>query len=158
MPSIAFAVLASLAGIAGCSSAASTETMLTMPTESHDLPTVLGPLSGEGNKTLTVAVRPTMSIELGCQGKGGDQAWIRSPIGSFAVACDNSPVNGAFASGYDSVQDLREFKVKPGQLVSVRVTAPAGDTWRLWITGGPASLKPDEQRAAVTSLLRRESY
>ena len=120
-----------------------------LPTESHDLPTVLGPLSGEGNKALTVAVRPTMSIELGCRGKAGDLAWVRSPIGSFAAACGNSPGNGAFASGYDSVQSLRDFKVKPGQRVSVRITAPTGDTWQLWITGGPASLTPDEPPAAI---------
>jgi hypothetical protein len=66
-------------------------------------------------------------------------AWVRSPIGSFAVPCDNGPRSRSFESIYDSVQDLRGEKVKPGQRVSVRITAPAGDTWQLWITGGPAS-------------------
>ena len=35
-------------------------------------------------------------------------------------------------------QDTRRSKLKPGQRVPVRITVPAGDTWQLWITGGPA--------------------
>src|SRR5450756_1003208 len=112
MAPILVVALASLTAIAGCSSPTSTPTMPTMPTESHGLPTVLGPLSGTGNKTFTVTVRPAMSIELGCLGKGKDLAWVRSPIGSFAVPCDSSPGNESFASGYDSAQDLRGAKLK----------------------------------------------
>ena len=138
MASAAITVLASLSGAAGCSSAAVTATPTTMPTEAHGLPTVLGPLDGSGNKTLTVAVRPTMSVELGCLGKEKDLAWVRSPIGGFAVPC-GSPGNESFPGFYDSPQDLRSDKVRVGQPVSVRITVPAGDTWQLWITGGPAS-------------------
>jgi hypothetical protein len=148
MALIAFVALASLAGIGGCSSAATTAAMPTMPAEFHNLPTVLGPLSGSGNKTLTVAVRATMSIEMGCLGKGSDIAWARSPIGGFAVPC-GSPGNESFGGSYDSVQELRADNVKVGQRVSVRITVPAGDTWQLWITGGPASLtlqKPKDAR------------
>jgi hypothetical protein len=47
---------------------------VTMPPEGHRLPTVLGPLQGPGNKTFTVVVRPTMSVELGCLGKAKDLA------------------------------------------------------------------------------------
>jgi hypothetical protein len=81
-----------------------------------------------------------MSIELGCQGNGKDLAWVRSPVGGFAVPCDNSHGNVGFAGIYDSGQDLSRDRIKAGQRVSVRITAPASDTWQLWITGGPAAL------------------
>lgn len=100
--------------------------------ESHDLPTVLGPLSGSGNKAFTVTARPAMSVELGCLGNSKDLARVRSAIGGAAVPCD-SPGNESFGGSYD--QDTGR---SAGQRVLVRVTAPAGDTWQLWITGGPA--------------------
>jgi hypothetical protein len=112
-----------------------------MPTEQHFLPTVLGPLDGTGNRTLTVVVRPTMSIELGCNGAVKGVAWVRSAIGGFAIECANPP-GDTFGGAYDSVQSIKEDKVKTGQRVSVRITVPAGDTWQLWITGGPASPGP----------------
>jgi hypothetical protein len=65
-------------------------------------------------------------------------AWVHSGVGGFAIACADPP--GDTSSGvYDSVQNIKEHKVKPGQRVSVRITVPAGDTWQLGITGGPAS-------------------
>jgi hypothetical protein len=138
MGTVTFVILASLAGVAGCSSAAST---VTMPPEGHRLPTVLGPLQGSGNKTFTVVVRPTMSVELGCLGKAKDLAWVQSPIAYTAVPCGSSD-NQPFGGSYDSVQGLRREKVTVGQRVIVRVTAPAGDTWQLWITGGPPDSLP----------------
>jgi len=107
-----------------------------MPAEAHDLPTVLGPLNGSGSKAFTVTIRPAMSIELGCLGKAKDLAWVRSPIGGFAVVC-GSPGNESFGGSYDSAQDLERDKVRMGQRVTVRITAPAGDAWQLWVTGGP---------------------
>jgi hypothetical protein len=106
-----------------------------MPAEAHGLPTVLGPLDGSGNKVLTVTIRPAMSVELGCLGNDKDLAWARSPIGTFAVPC-GSPGNESFGGSYDSPQDLERDKLRPGQRVTVQITAPAGDTWQLWITGG----------------------
>jgi hypothetical protein len=140
MALIAFVALAGLGGIAGCSSAASAPMMPTMPPEPHDPPAVLGPLNGSGNRTFAVTVRPTMWIELGCLGRG--MAWVRSPMGGFAVPCgrEGSPGNESFGGSHDSVQDLRVDKVRVGQRVSVRVASPAGATWQLWITGGPVSL------------------
>jgi hypothetical protein len=45
--------------------AASTAAWLpAMPTEMHDLPTVLGPLSGAGNKTFTMTVRPGQRVSV----------------------------------------------------------------------------------------------
>ena len=78
---------------------------------------------------------PRLTLKVG---KEKDLAWVRSPIGGFAVPC-GSPGNESFPGFYDSPQDLRSDKVRVGQPVSVRITVPAGDTWQLWITGGPAS-------------------
>ena len=127
----ALAGLACLAGTAGCSTAPA---LPAMPAESHYLPTVFGPLNGSGDKAFTVTVRPAMSVELGCLGNSKDLAWVHSPISGFAVPC-GSPGNESFGGSYD--QDL-ERKLRPGQRVPVQITAPAGDTWQLWITGGPA--------------------
>jgi hypothetical protein len=132
---LALVLLAGLTGctmVAGCGSAA---TAMPMPTEIHHLPTVLGPLTGTGNETFTIVARPTMALELGCTGKG--LARVRSPVGGFAVQCYGTP--GTFGVGYTSTQGMARDRVKAGQRISVRVTAPAGDTWQLWITGGAAS-------------------
>lgn len=118
-----------------------------MPAEVHHLPTVLGPLNGSGNKTFTTTIRPTMAIELGCLGNGKDLVWVRSPIMGFGVPC-GSPGNevgflrGLHAGGGESfVSGYNSWHVgfRPGQRVTARITAPARDTWQLWITGGPAA-------------------
>jgi hypothetical protein len=136
-----FAALALLAGTAGCSTAAVTTAMpadtAVMPPDPHGLPTVFGPLSGSGTKAFTVTVRKEMAIELSCLGKSNDLAWVRSPIGGFAVVC-GSPGNETFGGGYDSARGLERDGVRQGQRVSVHVTAPAGDTWQVLIMGEPA--------------------
>ena len=140
----ALAGLACLAGTAGCSAAPA---LPAMPAESHDLPTVLGPLNGSGNKAFTVTVRPAMSVELGCLGNSKDLAWVHSPLGGFAVPC-GSPGNESFGGSYD--QDTEHIKLKTGQRVPVRITAPAGDSWQLWITGGPAPVSINGTPATTT--------
>ena len=132
MTPVFFAALACLAGAAGCSTTAATAAM---PAEQHHLPTVLGPLNGSGNKAFTVTILPAMSIELGCLGGGKDMAWAKSPIGAFAVPC-GSQGNEPFGSTYVTAKDMEQGKLRPGQRVQVRVTAPPGDIWQLWITGG----------------------
>jgi hypothetical protein len=135
-----FAALTLFAGAAGCSTAAVTTAMpavtWAMPPEPHGLPTVLGPLSGSGTKAFTVTVRKTMAIELSCLGKSNDLVWIRSPIGGFAVVC-GGPGNESGGGRYYSAQSLERDKLRHGQRVSVHVTAPAGDTWQVWIMGAP---------------------
>ena len=132
---LALVILAGLAGcttLAGCGPAAAATPM---PTEMHHLPTVLGPLTGTGNETFTIAARPAMAMELGCTGKG--VARVQSLVSGFAVQCYGTP--GTVGGGYTPAQDMARDRVKAGQRISVRVTAPAGDTWQLWITGGSAS-------------------
>jgi hypothetical protein len=116
---------ACLAGVAACSATAAPPTM---PAEVHHLPTVLGPLNGSGNKTFTITIRPSMAIELGCLGNRNDLAWVRSPIMGFSVQCGSPGNDLGFLSGL-----LIGFR--PGQRVTVRITAPARDTRQIWITG-----------------------
>jgi hypothetical protein len=47
--------------------------------------TILGPVTGVGSKAFTISSRPAVGIYLGCIGKG--LMWVRSPVGTFAVAC-----------------------------------------------------------------------
>jgi hypothetical protein len=135
---LAAALVAALVALilCGCSATVSTPAPA-MPADAYNLPTVLGPVNGLGTKTFTVTVRPAMSIELGCLGGAKGLAWVRGPIGGFAVVC-GTPGNEAFAGGYDTAASLKQDKVKPGQRVSVLVTAPANDMWQLRISGGPA--------------------
>lgn len=106
-----------------------------MPAEKHGLPTVLGPLTGAGSKAFTVTIGQGMAIELACLGPGKGWARARSPIASFAIPCGNSGDVPA-GSSYIAAKDLAHGKFTPGKQVTVRVTAPAGDSWQLWITGG----------------------
>jgi hypothetical protein len=139
---MATAVLAGLAAIAGCSAPAVTATAtvpatLPMPAEPHDLPTLLGPVNGSGSRAFIVTMRSPMAVELGCRGKG--MARARSPFGDITVWCDNTPGAESFGGSYFSAHDLERDNLRPGQRVSLRIAVPAGDTWRLWVTGGPAT-------------------
>jgi hypothetical protein len=106
-----------------------------MPTEAHHMPTLLGPLTGSGSKEFTVTVGQGMAIELGCLGQGKGSAWARSPIASFSLPCGNSG-DTPYGGSYVAAKDLKNGKFPPGKQVTVRVTAPAGDSWQLWITAG----------------------
>jgi hypothetical protein len=109
-----------------------------MPAEKHHLPTVLGPLNGSGNKSFTVTTLPAMAIELGCVGSGKDTASVESPIGAFAIPCGQA--SEPFGATYVTAADNKQSKFPLGQHVQVNITAPLGDTWQLWITGGSGSI------------------
>jgi hypothetical protein len=131
----AAAVLAGLACLSLATGCSSTSASSAMPTEKHGMPTVLGPLTGSGSKAFTVTIRQGMAIELGCLGQSKGWAWARSPIAAFAIPCGNSG-DVPYGSSYVAAKDLKLANFMPGKQVTVRVTAPAGDSWQLWITGG----------------------
>jgi hypothetical protein len=105
-----------------------------MPTETHHMNTLVGPVTGSGSKSFTVTIQPGMAIELGCLGNAKDWAWARSAIASFSIPCGSS-ANEPFGSTYVAAKDLHSGGLSPGKQVTLRVTAPAGDTWQLWVTG-----------------------
>jgi hypothetical protein len=87
---------------------------------------ILGPASGSGSETFTVAARTGMAAWLGCIGKG--VAWIKGPI-TVAAACSDG---GTWAGGVTQPTHLRA-----GQKVSMRVVAPATTRWEFRIDGTP---------------------
>ncbi|HTR94747.1 MAG TPA: hypothetical protein VMI73_23705 [Trebonia sp.] len=127
--------LGCLAGAIGCSSTAGPSAM---PTEKHRMPTVLGPVTGSGSKSFTMTIRPGMAIELGCLGNAKDWAWARSSIASFSIPC-GSAANEPFGDTYVAARDMQRGRFSPGERMTLRVSAPAGDTWQLWVTGAVAT-------------------
>lgn len=87
---------------------------------------ILGPLSGSGSKTFTVAARPGMAEWIGCIGKG--EAWITKPKAVGAI-CDGG---NAFAGGLTQPTHYRR-----GQVLTVRITAPPTVRWEFRIDGAP---------------------
>jgi hypothetical protein len=95
-----------------------------------NLTTILGPVTGTGSRSVTVGARRSVSVTLGCLGRG--LVWVRSPVGSFAAACGNG---GVFAGGL-----VQQTHMAAGQRVTMRIIAPAHVTWELRVDGTP--LKP----------------
>jgi len=89
--------------------------------------TILGPVTGTGSKTFTIAARIGIADWLGCIGKG--LVWLRSPAGSFAAACGDG---GTWAGGQTQPTHLRA-----GQKITVRVIAALTTRWELRIDGTP---------------------
>lgn len=104
-----------------------------------NLTTILGPVTGTGSRSVTVGARRSVSITLGCLGKG--LVWVRSPVGTFAAACGDG---GVFAGGLDS-----DTHMAAGQRVTIRIIAPAHVTWELRVDGTP--LKPARDAKADIS-------
>jgi hypothetical protein len=89
--------------------------------------TILGPVTGNGSRTFTIAARTGIGATLGCIGKG--LVWLRSPVGSFAAACGDG---GVWDGGGTQPTHLRA-----GQKVMVRVVAASTTRWELRIDGTP---------------------
>ena len=87
--------------------------------------TILGPVTDTGPKTFTIVARTGIDFTLGCIGKG--LVWLRSPVGSFAAACDDG---GVWAGGR-----TQPTHVPDGQKIAVRVVAALSTRWELRIGG-----------------------
>ena len=95
--------------------------------------TILGPVTGTGSESFTIAARSGYASWLSCIGKG--QVWLRSPAGSFTAAC-------GYGSTWTAVKPSPRT-CQAGQQVTVRVVAASGTRWELRIDGTPpASLAP----------------
>ena len=93
--------------------------------EATNYVTILGPVTGTGSKSFTIAARTGIDFTLGCIGKG--LVWLRSPAGSFAAACDDG---GVWAGGRTQPTHL-----PAGQKIVVRVVAAPSTRWELRIGG-----------------------
>jgi hypothetical protein len=113
----------------GCSS--SRPAFEAMPFDANNLSAVLGPTTGTGSRTLTVTASHSMSITLGCIGKG--MLTVVGPLSAGAVLCgDASSSEGSFAGYYWS-----HVPVRPGERIRLRVVTDATTIWDIRVDGVP---------------------
>jgi hypothetical protein len=107
-----------------------------MPLDTNNLTDVLGPVTGAGSRTLTVTVSRSMSLTMGCIGKG---MLTISGLLSGAVLCHGAGLSqGAFGAYY-----WARVPVRPGERIKLRVVADAKTMWDIRIDGLPRHCKDD---------------
>jgi hypothetical protein len=107
-----------------------------MQPDQNYLTAVLGPVTGAGSRTLTVTASRSMSLTMGCIGKG---MLTVSGLLSGAVLCyDASLSRGAFASYY-----WVHMPVRPGERIKLRVVAGAKTIWDVRVDGLRRHCKDD---------------
>ncbi len=132
----------------GCSSLPHPATFDPMPLDPNNLTAVLGPITGAGSRTLMVTASRSMSITMGCIGKG--MLTVSGPL-SGAVLCGEASVSrGVFGGSY-----WAHVSVWPGERIELRVVADARTIWDIRVDGlprpGSAVINSGRERyAAVT--------
>jgi hypothetical protein len=107
-----------------------------MQPDQNYLTAAFGPVTGAGSRTLTVTASRSMSLTMGCIGKG---MLTVSGLLSGAVLCyDASLSRGAFASYY-----WGHMPVRPGERIRLRVVAGAKTIWDVRVDGLPRHCKDD---------------
>jgi hypothetical protein len=101
-----------------------------MPPDADNLTTVLGPLTGSGSRTVTVTASRSMSLMLGCAGRG--VLVVRGPLTAGAVPCSGPGRRRAFDGYY-----WAHVRVRPGARLRLSVTADAQTTWDIRVCGLP---------------------
>jgi hypothetical protein len=100
-----------------------------MPPDGNYLTPVLGPVTGTGPRTLTVKANRSMSITMGCIGKG--TLTVVGPLSAGAALCGGGDAAGAFSSYYWSHVSW----VRPGERIKLRVVAGAKTIWDIRVDG-----------------------
>jgi hypothetical protein len=114
----------------GCSSPAR-PSFDPMPLDPFNLTAALGPVTGTGSGTLTVTASRTMSLTMGCIGKG--ILTVSGPLSAGAVLChDARSGRGAFASYY-----WAHVRAQRGERIKLRVDADAKTIWDIRVGGLP---------------------
>lgn len=131
------AVAALAVACCGCGSQTHPPTFGPMPADPNALTVVLGPVTGTGSKTLTVTASRSMSLTIGCFGKG--VLTVSGPLSAGAVLCyDADRSRGTFAGYYWSHVQARQ-----GERIKLRVAADARTTWDIRIDGLPRQCQDD---------------
>jgi hypothetical protein len=99
-----------------------------MQPDQNSLTAVLGPVIGSGSTTLTVTASRSMSLTMGCIGKG---MLTVSGLLSGAVYCPGGGP-GVFGGYYRA-----QMQVRPGQRIKLRVLADAKTIWDIRVDGLP---------------------
>jgi len=115
--------------IAGCAAPQASQ-FSPMPSpgqqENPGYTTILGPVSGSGSRTFTIAAQPGIAVWIGCIGKG--TVWMTRPVAVGAI-CDSG---NAFAGGL-----TQPTRYRRGQRLTVRIVGPATVRWEFRIDGAP---------------------
>jgi len=105
-----------------------------MQADQNYLTAVLGPVTGAGSRTLTVTASRSMSLTMGCIGKG---MLTVSGLLSGAVLCYHASLSrGAFGSYY-----WAHMPVRPGERIKLRVVADEKTIWDIRVDGLPRHCK-----------------
>jgi hypothetical protein len=119
-----------------CSSPARPPTFDAMLSDSNNLTAVLGPVTGTGSRMLTVPASRSMSLTVGCIGKGVVE--VRGLLSGAELCKDASIGRGAFGGWY-----WAHLPVRPGEHIKLRVVADARTTWDIRVDGLPRHCKGD---------------
>jgi len=119
----------------GCTTASRPQTFGRMPPDSNELSTVLGPVTGVGSRSLTVAASRQMSITMACIGKG--ELIVAGLLSAGAVLCGSPNGAGSFAGYYWSDVSW----VRPGEKIHLRIAADATTIWDIRVDGLPRHCK-----------------
>jgi hypothetical protein len=105
-----------------------------MQPDQNYLTAVLGPVTGSGSRTLTVTASRSMSLTMGCIGKG-----MLTAYGLLSGAMD-CPAGGpgAFGSYY-----FAHVQVRPGQRIKLHVVADEKTIWDIRVDGLPRHCNDD---------------
>jgi hypothetical protein len=107
-----------------------------MQPDQNQLTAVLGPATGAGSRTLTVTASRSMSLTIGCFGKGMLKVY---GLLSGALLCDEGRVSlGTFGGYY-----WAHLPVRPGERIHLRVVADAKTIWDIRVDGLPRHCKDD---------------
>ncbi|HUC25011.1 MAG TPA: hypothetical protein VMA73_20060 [Streptosporangiaceae bacterium] len=102
-----------------------------MQPDPNNLTTVLGPVTGTGSRTLTVTASGSMSVTIGCIGKG--MLTVSGPLSAGAVLCSDTSSSGGIFSGYY----WAHVRARPGERIKLRVVADAKTIWDIRVGGLP---------------------
>jgi hypothetical protein len=120
----------------GCSSPPRQPSFDPMQPDPNHLTTVLGPLTGIGSRTLTVAARRSMSLTMGCIGKG--ELMVTGLLSGGSLCSDTSISRGTFSGWY-----WAHLPVRPGERIKLRVVAHAKTIWDIRVGGLPRQCQGD---------------
>jgi hypothetical protein len=132
----AVSILAVVCCACSGSSPAPRPTFKPMPVDQNYLTVVLGPLTGTGSRTFTVRATRSMSLSMGCIGKG--MLTVLGPL-SGAMLCYRASLSaGAFGSYY-----WGHLRTRPGERFTLRVVAGAKTMWDIRVDALPRHCKHD---------------
>jgi hypothetical protein len=99
-----------------------------MQPDPNQLTAVLGPVIGQGSTTFTVKASRSMSLTVGCIGKG--MLKIYGPLSGAFICSGASTGRGAFGAWY-----WAHVHARPGERIKLRVHADATTRWDLRVDG-----------------------